>query len=60
MEHIMNKRTVIVIAHRLATVKKVDTIFVIDSGHIIEAGPHRELFDKKGMYKRLFEMQVLG
>lgn len=59
MDRIMKDRTVMVIAHRLATVKKVDRIFVIDKGTIVEAGPHKELFKKEGMYKKLYELQLL-
>lgn len=59
MEHLMKERTVIVIAHRLATVKKVDRILVLGNGAIVESGPHRELFKKEGMYKKLYELQLL-
>lgn len=51
------KRTMLIIAHRLATIKKCDVIIVMDKGEIIEQGSHEELLDKKGQYYRLWEMQ---
>ena len=51
-------RTSIVIAHRLATVKKADKIIVMDKGHIVEVGKHEELLKKTdGYYKNLYEVQ---
>jgi subfamily B ATP-binding cassette protein MsbA len=53
-------RTSIVIAHRLATVKKADKILVMDAGKIVEVGTHRELLKKEeGYYKNLYEVQFL-
>ena len=53
-------RTSIVIAHRLATVKKADKIIVMDAGKIVEEGTHAELLKKdKGYYKNLYEVQFL-
>lgn len=55
-----NGRTSIVIAHRLATVKKADKIIVMDAGEIVEEGTHAELLKKdKGYYKNLYEVQFL-
>lgn len=55
-----NGRTSIVIAHRLATVKKADKIIVMDAGEIVEEGTHAELLKKdKGHYKNLYEVQFL-
>lgn len=57
-DKITKDRTSIIIAHRLATVKKADTIIVMDKGHIVEKGSHKELIQKeKGYYKNLFEKQ---
>lgn len=50
-------RTSIVIAHRLATIQKADTIIVMDHGSILEFGNHQELLKQNGHYKRLFELQ---
>ncbi len=53
-------RTSIIIAHRLATIKKADTIIVMDSGRIVEMGNHRELLENGGYYKDLYEAQFLA
>ncbi|SEQ87254.1 ABC-type multidrug transport system, ATPase and permease component [Hyunsoonleella jejuensis] len=59
-DKITKGRTSIVIAHRLATVKKADKILVMDSGKIVEQGTHDELLKKKdGYYKNLYEVQFL-
>ena len=50
-------RTSIIIAHRLATIKKADKILVMESGQVVEEGRHEELLSKKGYYARLYEMQ---
>src|SRR5438552_13590009 len=54
---LMEARTSIVIAHRLATVRKADVIFVIDDGKIIEQGKHDELLARGGLYAELYEIQ---
>lgn len=51
------KKTMLIIAHRLATVKNCDVIIVMDKGEIIEQGSHEELLERKGQYYRLWEMQ---
>lgn len=56
-EKVTEGRTSIIIAHRLATVKQVDSILVMDSGHIVEQGSHEELLKKKGYYSKLYEAQ---
>ncbi len=50
-------RTSIVIAHRLATVKKADKIIVMEKGEIVEQGTHKELLKQKGYYSKLYEIQ---
>ncbi len=50
-------RTSIIIAHRLATIRKANKIIVMDNGIIVEQGTHQELLNKKGYYHNLYEMQ---
>ena len=50
-------RTSIVIAHRLATILKADQIMVMDHGQILESGTHKELLQKDGAYRKLYEIQ---
>lgn len=60
-EKITKGRTSIVIAHRLATIKKADKILVMDAGKIVEAGTHKELLKKvNGYYRNLYEVQFLA
>ena len=54
MDALMKGRTVFVIAHRLSTVQNSDVILVLDHGHIIERGSHRDLIAQKGTYYRLY------
>ena len=53
----MKNRTSLVIAHRLSTIKHADVIHVLKDGQIIESGSHTELLEKKGEYKRLYDLQ---
>jgi len=57
---LMQGRTSFVIAHRLRTIAGADQILVIDQGRIIEQGNHASLMAQKGMYWRMFEMQLRG
>ncbi|WP_417887816.1 ABC transporter ATP-binding protein [Zunongwangia sp.] len=60
-DKITKDRTSIVIAHRLATIKKADKIMVMDSGEIIEVGTHDELLLKEnGHYRKLYEVQFMA
>ncbi|MBT7850640.1 MAG: ABC transporter ATP-binding protein [Flavobacteriaceae bacterium] len=59
-QKITHGRTSIVIAHRLATVKKADTIIVLDAGEIVEMGTHKQLLkNKEGHYRNLYDAQFL-
>lgn len=58
-EKVTEGRTSIIIAHRLATVKKADKILVLDKGHIVETGTHESLLKKKGYYSNLYEAQFM-
>ena len=59
-DKITEGRTSIIIAHRLATVKKADKILVMDAGHIVETGTHKELLKKGGYYSKLYEAQFMA
>ncbi len=57
LDHLMNGRTTIVIAHRLATVLKADRIVVLDKGQVVASGRHEELLEKSPLYARLARLQ---
>jgi ABC-type multidrug transport system fused ATPase/permease subunit len=59
-EKITEGRTSIIIAHRLATIKKADKIIVMDAGKIMEIGSHKELLKEGGYYSNLYEAQFLS
>lgn len=54
MDKLMDGRTVLVIAHRLSTVRNSKAIMVLDHGHIIERGDHNQLIEQKGQYYQLY------
>ena len=54
---LMARRTVIVVAHRLSTIRQATKILVLDSGRVIEAGTHEALIAGHGLYHRLHELQ---
>ena len=56
----MKNRTVVIIAHRLATTQGADKIVVFEKGEILEVGKHIELLNKKGIYKELCEKQLIN
>ena len=61
LEKLMKNKTVIIVAHRLSTIKKADRVVVMDNGKIVEAGNHLQLVNKEnGIYKKLWELQVGG
>ena len=51
--------TLIIIAHRLSTIVNADKIIVINNGQVVESGNHKELIDKNGEYKKLFDKQLI-
>ena len=57
LSNLMADRTVIVIAHRLSTVRRANRIVVLERGRMVEAGSHSELLAKGGTYRRLYAMQ---
>jgi len=57
LQNLMSGRTVLVIAHRLSTVRRADRIVVLENGTISDMGAHEELMQKLGTYRRLYELQ---
>lgn len=60
IERVCQDRTAIVIAHRLSTIENADEILVIDEGHLVERGSHKQLIEEQGAYYRLYQMQFGG
>ena len=60
LKNILENRTALVIAHRLATIEKSDKILVLKGGSLVEQGTHEELREKKGLYFQLSELQEKG
>lgn len=58
VSHITRNKTVIVIAHKLNTIKDCDNILVFDKGKIVEQGTHEELLKQNGYYKKLYDMSA--
>ena len=59
LQNLMEGRTVLVIAHRLSTVRRADRIVVLDQGSISEIGTHADLINRGGIYQRLHELQFV-
>jgi len=57
IENLMANRTVVMIAHRLSTVKKADKIIVLDNGSLVQEGTHKELIEQDGLYAKLYNLQ---
>jgi subfamily B ATP-binding cassette protein MsbA len=55
--HLLANRTVIVVAHRLSTIRDADRILVLSEGRIVESGRHETLLANAGAYRRLYELQ---
>src|SRR5699024_8560309 len=61
LEVLMENRTTLVIAHRLATVQMADQVVVLDQGRVVESGSHAELLERdKGLYRYLHRLQPAG
>jgi len=59
IQHLTDSKTLIVISHRLALLSVCDIIYCLDKGKIIEQGTHQELLNKKGLYWKLYQRQLL-
>jgi subfamily B ATP-binding cassette protein MsbA len=59
LHNLITGRTVIVIAHRLSTVRRADRIVVLENGAIAEIGKHEELMQRAGIYRRLYDLQFI-
>ncbi|HEY2829978.1 MAG TPA: ABC transporter transmembrane domain-containing protein [Thermoanaerobaculia bacterium] len=59
LEVLMRGRTTLVIAHRLSTIRSADKIVVLDAGEIAEVGSHEELLTRRGVYRKLYDLQFL-
>ena len=59
LEKLMEGRTTIMVAHRLSTIQHADKIMVMHKGHIRESGTHQELLAQNGIYKKLYDLQLV-
>ena len=59
LNNLMRGRTTLVIAHRLSTVRRADKIVVLDAGEIVEIGRHEELLARRGVYRKLYDLQFV-
>ena len=59
LEKLMEGRTTIMVAHRLSTIQHADKIIVMHKGRIQESGTHQELRHTAGMYRKLYELQLI-
>jgi subfamily B ATP-binding cassette protein MsbA len=60
LQTLMKNRTVLVIAHRLSTVRDADKIIVMEHGRIVEIGSHADLLENGRLYRRLHDLQLHG
>ena len=60
LARVRHERTTIIVAHRLSTVRDADRIVVIDGARIVEQGGHDDLMERRGIYRRLVEHQLIA
>ncbi len=60
LKGVMKDRTTIIISHRVSSAKLADKIEVLDDGHIVEQGTHKQLMKKNGAYRELYEKQLMA
>jgi len=60
LDTLMEGRTTFVIAHRLSTVRRADLIVVMDKGRIVQRGTHKDLLRQKGLYRKIYDLQLKG
>ena len=58
LDHVINGRTTFVIAHRLSTIRNADLILALENGQIVEHGTHNQLLERKGFYRRIYDLQL--
>jgi len=58
LDALMKTRTTLVVAHRLSTIERADKIIVMDKGHVVEAGTHRELLETDSHYRKLQQLHA--
>lgn len=59
LKRLIDKRTTLIISHRMSSVKHADEILVLEDGHIAEQGTHENLMKKDGYYKKMYEQQLM-
>ncbi|WP_094700047.1 ABC transporter ATP-binding protein [Brevibacillus laterosporus] len=58
LKKLLEKKTVVMVAHRFSSIRHCDEIWVLDRGNIVERGTHRELMDVNGLYRKLYNPQI--
>ncbi len=59
MKNILGKQTTIIVSHKLSTIMNADKIVVMEGGSIVATGTHKDLLHRGGIYKRLFNAQIM-
>lgn len=59
LRRVLPGKTVLIVSHRISTIKHADQIFVVEEGRITQRGRHEELVDEPGLYSELYQKQLL-